>query len=82
MGIQTFGVIAVSLWGFAATYVLFAVLKAAVGIRVSVEEEIEGLDMSEHGITAYSDLECNPLTALSSVPSVRPLPVGQHQLVE
>ncbi|MDF2876683.1 MAG: nrgA 3, partial [Sporomusa sp.] len=82
LGIQTLGVVAVSLWGFVATYGLFAFLKAAIGIRVTVEEELEGLDMSEHGITAYSDLECNPLTALSPVPSVRVLPVAEQRLAE
>jgi Amt family ammonium transporter len=82
LGIQTLGVVTVSLWGFVATYGLFAFLKAAIGIRVTVEEELEGLDMSEHGITAYSDLECNPLTALSPVPSVRVLPVAEQRLAE
>lgn len=82
LGVQMLGVTAVSLWGFGATYALFAALKAIVGIRVSVEEETEGLDMSEHGITAYSDLECNPLTALGPVAAARPLPVVQHRLAE
>ncbi len=82
LGIQVLGVVAISLWGFAATYVLFSVLKAAVGIRVSVEEEIEGLDMSEHGITSYSDLECNPLTALGAPPALGVVPAAQHQLAE
>lgn len=82
LGVQFLGVAVVSLWGFAATYMLFSALKATVGIRVSVEEETEGLDMSEHGITAYSDLECNPLTALGPVTTIGSLSVGQHQLVE
>ncbi|BBB92331.1 MAG TPA: ammonium transporter [Methylomusa anaerophila] len=64
LGVQALGVIAVSVWGFAATYGLFSLLKAIVGIRVAVEEEIEGLDISEHGITAYNDLEYNPMPTL------------------
>ena len=35
--------------------------KATVGVRVSLEDEMEGLDISEHGMTAYNDLEFNPL---------------------
>lgn len=64
LGVQALGVFAISFWGFASTFVLFSVLKAVVGIRVSVEEELEGLDISEHGMTAYSDLEYNPIRTL------------------
>lgn len=68
LGIQTLGVVAVSLWAFGTTYVLFSILKATVGIRVSVEEELEGLDLSEHGVSAYSELEFNPIKSLHFTP--------------
>ena len=55
--IQLLGVTAVGLWGFGATYALFSLLKATVGIRVTEEEELVGLDLSEHGISAYTDME-------------------------
>lgn len=61
--IQTLGVVTVSLWGFAMTYGVFWLLKQTVGIRVSREDEQEGLDYSEHGMSAYNDLEFNPLPA-------------------
>lgn len=54
---QCLGVGVVSLWGFGTTYVLFKVLKQTVGIRVTAEEEMEGLDFSEHGMTSYNELE-------------------------
>ena len=57
LGVQTLGVAVIGLWGFGATYGLFSLLKAAVGIRVSAEDEVIGLDISEHGISAYNDLE-------------------------
>ena len=38
-------------------YALFSLLKATVGIRVTEEEELVGLDLSEHGISAYTDME-------------------------
>jgi ammonium transporter, Amt family len=63
------GVLSVSAWAFAASYGVFSLLKVLVGIRVSVEDEIEGLDVSEHGMTAYDDLEDNPLKTLSHTPS-------------
>jgi Amt family ammonium transporter len=34
---------------------VWLILKATVGLRVSEEEEIEGLDIGEHGISAYPD---------------------------
>jgi len=54
--VQALGVLSVSLWAFGITYLAFSLLKATVGIRVTRQEEIEGLDLNEHGITAYSDL--------------------------
>jgi Amt family ammonium transporter len=69
LGVQALGVAAVSAWGFGTTYGLFSLMKAVVGIRVSVEEEIAGLDIGEHGMTAYNDLEVNPLKTLSHTPS-------------
>ncbi|SFG70878.1 ammonium transporter [Desulfotomaculum arcticum] len=54
--VQALGVISVSIWAFGITYLAFSLLKATMGIRVTRQEEIEGLDLNEHGITAYSDL--------------------------
>ena len=41
-------------WVAVTTGILFAILKATVGLRVSAEEEIEGLDVGEHGLQAYA----------------------------
>jgi len=41
-------------WVAATTAILFAALKATIGLRVSAEEEIEGLDVLEHGLAGYS----------------------------
>lgn len=68
LGIQALGVAAISLWGFGSTFALFKILKAVVGIRVSVSEELEGLDISEHGMTAYHKLEYNPTELLEHLP--------------
>ncbi|MGE0326154.1 MAG: ammonium transporter [Polyangiaceae bacterium] len=50
---QALGVLAAFLWSFGLAFILFKVLKATVGLRVSAEEEIEGLDITEHGNEAY-----------------------------
>ncbi len=44
----------ICVWSFATMFILFNVLKAVGLLRVSAEEEIEGLDMCEHGMPAYS----------------------------
>ncbi len=55
LGVQAIGVIAVAIWTLTTTFVLFKALKATVGLRVSVKEEEDGLDLSEHGMEAYAD---------------------------
>lgn len=42
-------------WGFGLSYVFFKLLHKTVGIRVSAQDEIAGLDMPEMGILAYPD---------------------------
>lgn len=57
LGVQTVGVLVVSVWGFAASYGLAKLLQAVGWLRVTAAEEEEGLDMALHGIPAYNDLE-------------------------
>ncbi len=52
---QVIGAIALFVWAFGAGLVLFKVLDLVVGIRVSPREEIQGLDLFEHGTPAYSE---------------------------
>ncbi len=53
--IQITGIVACFVWTFGTAFILFKVVKATVGIRVSEEEERAGLDFSEHGASAYPD---------------------------
>lgn len=55
--VQTVGVLAVSIWGFAGGYAIALIAEATVGLRASAKEEEEGLDMAYHGIPAYNELE-------------------------
>ncbi|HUS43000.1 MAG TPA: ammonium transporter [Ilumatobacteraceae bacterium] len=41
-------------WVLVCTGILFGVLKATIGLRVTAEEEIEGLDVLEHGLQGYA----------------------------
>jgi Amt family ammonium transporter len=54
---QLIGVVAVGAFVFIISYVIWMVLKVVMGIRVSETEEIEGLDVGEHGMEAYPDFE-------------------------
>jgi Amt family ammonium transporter len=52
---QLIGIASVGVFTFIFALVLFAALKATMGLRVSAEEETEGLDIGEHGNEAYPD---------------------------
>ena len=54
---QCIGVGAVFIWAFGTGYIAFLLLKITVGIRVSEEEELKGLDITEHGSEAYSGFQ-------------------------
>ena len=53
-GVQLTGTIAVVVWSAIASAIILLVLKAIFGLRVTDEQEIEGLDTSLHGETAYN----------------------------
>ena len=57
IGVQLLGIGACFLWAFPVGVVLFKAIDATIGLRVSPEEEIEGLDYMEHGGNAYPDFE-------------------------
>jgi Amt family ammonium transporter len=55
--VQAIGVVAYGVATFVAALIIFLILKAITGIRVTAEEEIEGLDAGEHGMSAYPDFQ-------------------------
>ena len=50
---QATGVLAYAAWSVGLSFVVLGILKATMGLRVTKEVEIEGLDISEHGSIAY-----------------------------
>ncbi|WP_046745972.1 ammonium transporter [Kordia zhangzhouensis] len=56
---QISGVLIVGVFCCATSFILLFVLKRLIGIRVSQREEVEGLDIHEHGMQAYGDFRLN-----------------------
>ncbi|MGB7373383.1 ammonium transporter [Pontixanthobacter sp.] len=54
LGIQTYGVLVTIAWAGIGTLVAGLIVKALIGLRVSEEVEVDGLDISEHGERAYN----------------------------
>jgi Amt family ammonium transporter len=53
--VQLGGIVTCFAWTFILAFILFKILAATVGLRVSPDEEREGLDFSEHGGNSYPD---------------------------
>ncbi|MGA0369456.1 MAG: ammonium transporter, partial [Kiritimatiellia bacterium] len=57
LGVQLLGVVSYGAVSFLSALLLFAILKYTIGIRVSEEEELGGLDIGEHGMEAYNGFQ-------------------------
>ena len=58
LGLQLLGFVSVAAWTAVTITILFLVIKSTIGLRASREEEIKGLDITEHGLTsAYAGFE-------------------------
>ncbi len=79
--IQFIGFVSVAAWTFITMIVVFSVIKAVFGLRVSEEEEIEGLDVMEHGLTsAYAGFSIVDMTEASMVANENTnLGVGEYE---
>lgn len=56
LGIQLLGVISIAAWTIVVMTIVFLIIKKINGLRVTAEEEIQGLDLPEHGlISSYAD---------------------------
>jgi len=55
VGVQLIGIGACFAWAFIAGLIVFKLIDIVIGMRVTEEEELAGLDFSEHGASAYPD---------------------------
>ena len=55
LGVQAIGVFSIAAWAIGTSFVVLFILKKAMGLRVTKEEEIDGLDIHEHGTNCYID---------------------------
>jgi len=54
-GAQLLGIVSIFVWTFVASLIVWGIIKAVMGIRVSEEEEYEGVDIAECGMEAYPE---------------------------
>ncbi|HSL49296.1 MAG TPA: ammonium transporter [Candidatus Deferrimicrobiaceae bacterium] len=64
---QLAGVVAVGIFTLVVSMVGWGIIRAVMGIRVSAEEEYEGLDLGEHGISAYPEFHTSSGVSGSAV---------------
>ena len=83
LGVQALGVVAVGAWALGASALVFALIKATVGLRVTPEEEIEGLDIGEHGMFGYPEafLGTNSLPTPETIEAARRAARDSHEPV-
>lgn len=68
-GVQCLGVGATAAWAAVTITITFFIIKKTIGLRVTKEEELSGLDLPEHGlVSAYADFQ--PIFAHMSAPSL------------
>ncbi|MDO9125083.1 MAG: ammonium transporter [Deltaproteobacteria bacterium] len=58
--IQIAGILAIAIFSFLANFIIWKIIQKAMGLRVSEEEEMQGLDIGEHGMEAYPDFSSKP----------------------
>ena len=71
LGTQALGVVSVAAYVAVVITIVFLILKKTIGLRVDAEDEIAGLDVTEHGLlTAYADFAMLPDTISDDAPVV------------
>ncbi len=81
--VQCLGVLATAVWAAVMITIVFQIIKHTIGLRVSAEEELKGLDITEHGLPSayggfafnYDDTPAGPAVPSGSVPVRTAVPV-------
>ena len=80
LGIQCLGVVAIIGWTAVTITAFFLLLKVTIGLRVTQEEEITGLDITEHGLpSAYSGFAITDMSGTMSVNENTDLGTGNYE---
>ncbi|HOJ70700.1 MAG TPA: ammonium transporter [Syntrophorhabdaceae bacterium] len=84
LGAQFIGVVASGAFTFVVALMAWLAIKAVMGLRVSLQEEIEGLDIGEHGNSAYPEfLTRKPIYSVYSyVPKETTVPASETSLIK
>lgn len=73
LGVQALGILTICAWTAVCMFLIFLLLKKTVGLRVSREEEVGGLDVSEHGIANAYDFG-SPVLPFAGEGGTGPIP--------
>jgi Amt family ammonium transporter len=79
LGVQALGSLSVILFTVVVSLIFWAIIKATLGMRVSRDEEVYGLDMGEHGMEAYAGFQITTadFTAMSHADAASGVPAGE-----
>lgn len=68
LGVQALGAVSVAGFVFGGAMLVWLLIKVTLGVRVSLKEEIEGLDIGEHGNQAYPEFVIRRPSMISDMP--------------
>lgn len=72
LGIQFIGILTIVVFVTICMLIVFSILKSTIGLRVSADEEVTGLDITEHGlVNAYADFVPSQNTFLTLAPETK-----------
>jgi len=80
--VQLIGVVAYAVFTVICSLIIFLVIKMIMGLRVSAEEEMDGLDLGEHGMMAYPDFQQIAEAGGSTMTMAKDDMVGSRVLTE
>ncbi|MCM8712020.1 ammonium transporter [Clostridium sp. SYSU_GA19001] len=78
LGVQALGVVSVGAFVLVTSAITWIVIKNTIGIRVSIKEEIEGLDIGEHGNQAYPEFVIHKTSYIHLVDDIHAVSIEKN----